>query len=276
MRVAMVAVMVVGLTTGCARPSYTLTLEPVPDSSHLIIHTATDVGDLLLWLPEAIATERGFSSIYPRGEWRIEGQAARQDVGAADLFKPGNFQISEHSVECAGIRVPREAPVSWTARAQVQGDRVRFALIVRNEGSETLRSVGAPICLKFLRGQVWSPEQVHARAAGQVRALDQLGDVAGKVPGFEAYLLCGRTYPNRFYEEFWGFNPNCVDEPELVTDCPTAGVRVGIRARRAVFVHANRLNPCTDVMLDLGDLEPGASASAEGVVWLEPIVRSIR
>lgn len=275
MRVALVSAILAGLAGGCARPSYTLTFEPVPDSSHLVIHTGTDVGDLLLWLPEAIATERGFSSIYPRGEWQIEGHSAHQEVGTADLFKPGNFQITEDEVECAAIRVAREAPVSWTATAQVRGDRVSFSVTVRNEGNVTLRSVGAPICLKFLRGEVWSASEVRAHAHGQVRTLEQLGDVAGKVPGFEAYLLCGRTYPNRFYEEFWGFNPNCVDGPELVTDCPTAGVRVGIRAQRAIFVHANRLNPCTDVMLDFGDLAPGASATSEGVVWLEPIPRSV-
>ena len=71
-----------------------------------------------------------------------------------------------------------------------------------------------------------------------------------------------------FYHHHWGFNGHTVDRGLIVCEHVQAGVCVGIEASAAYFVHSNLRNPCSDVMLAFGDLPPGATADAEGAVWI--------
>ncbi len=249
-------------------PRVTLTLEPIPNSSQLLIRSDAPVGTLRLWLPEGISSNEGFSSIYPVGAWEGDRSMLRQHVSPDSTFGPGNFAIRDHSVECAGIEVPRDQPVEWTASARVDGHRVRFEIRLRNLGSRPIRRAGAPICLKFADKHWWSPDHVHVRSDGRDVTLGQLGERAGKVPGFEAFLLAGRHLDNRFYHEFWGIHPNRLDTPAMISHHPE-GWRVGITAGRAIILHSNRLNPCTDIMLDFGDLPPGKAAVRRGHLWID-------
>jgi len=99
-----------------------------------------------------------------------------------------------------------------------------------------------------------------------VRSLAELGRNAGPNNGFEAYLLAGQSFDHVFYREFWGFNRHTLDVPVMVSEHGEAGLCVAISGPRAYFLHSNRGNPCTDIMLAFGDLEPGATAASAGRV----------
>jgi hypothetical protein len=73
-----------------------------------------------------------------------------------------------------------------------------------------------------------------------------------------------------FYHQFWGFNANRLDAPVMVAENPAANLCVQIAAERAWFLHSNRGNPCTDIMLAFGTIQPGQSAEATGRVSIRP------
>jgi len=54
----------------------------------------------------------------------------------------------------------------------------------------------------------------------------------------------------------------------MISENENNGICVGIQADRAYFLHSNRGNPCTDIMLSFGDTEPGALSHSEGKIWI--------
>jgi hypothetical protein len=249
-----------------------LELQPVEASTYVEISTGSAaLGRLKLWVPEGIETNAGCSAVYPVGHWKAMPSGLVQQVPVEDSVGPGNCpRISPDEFECCGIRFPADSPVEWRTEVSAQGDGVRFTLWVTNRGAAVMRKAGAAICLKFEDGAWWSDETTYAVSDGMLVSLAALGRGAGRPNGFQAYLLRGQTFDHVFYREYWGFNERRVDRALLVSEHAGAGLCVGIEAPAAYFVHSNPGNPCTDLMLALGDIAPGQSAQAWGTVWVRP------
>lgn len=256
---------------GCGRPVDCESLQLTADgrTSEVLVAAPPPIGRLRLWAPEAIMSDNGACSVYPVGEpWQQQGHRLVQRVGRMGNFGPGNVEpIDEHTLECAGVRFAKDSPVEWDMTLTARSDAVEFTIHVTNVGAHPIRRAGAAICLKFLDAPWWQDERVFVRSGGAIRSLAELGRDAGPPNGFEAYLLRGERFENVFYQQFWGFNRNGLDLPTMITEHP-GGLCVGITARRAYFLHSNCHNPCTDIMLALGDIPPTASAVASGCVFV--------
>lgn len=261
---------VVGLAAGCAAPpsAGSVGLEAVPGTCEVLIDGPPGIGRMRLWVPEGIMSETGACAVYPvGGEWVREGATLRQVVRPEGNFGPGNFvPVGEGMLECAGIRMPRDSAVSWHTGVTARSDGVDFAIRLTNAGDRPIRKAAAAICLKFAAAPWWCDAATFVRSGGQVRSLAELGRDAGPDNGFEAYLLTGTSFNHPFYEGFWGFNRHRLDTPVMVSEHREAGLCVAISGPRAYFLHSNRGNPCTDIMLAFGDLAPGTTAEARGRV----------
>ena len=60
-----VVVALIGLSGCDARPWGGLSIAPKGSGSEVIISGPPELGEMLLWIPEAIMTERGTSALYP-------------------------------------------------------------------------------------------------------------------------------------------------------------------------------------------------------------------
>jgi hypothetical protein len=240
------------------------------DSTRVEIQTASPIGRIELWAPEAIMSERGSSAIYPTGtKWRRVGQHWEQSIGVRESYGPGNYSRVGDTIEFIGIKFPVDSPVSWTTRLKPGPQRVEFEIRLRNAGTKTIRRAAAAVCVKFLDARWWSDGTTFGLSSGKVTSLLELGRDVGADDRFEAYLLRDEKFANPFYEGFWGFNRHCLDRPMLVSEHRAAGCCAVVTGDRAYFMHSNRVNPCTDVMLAFGDVEPGAKATARGYVTVE-------
>ncbi len=248
-----------------------MTLAPREGTCEVMISGAPAVGDMRLWVPEGIMSDTGCCAVYPvGGPWTRDGGTLTQEVGEEGLVGPGNFVLVEPgTLECAGIRLPRDVTVRWRTTVTANGNAVDFAIRLTNTGERRIEKAGAAICLKFADAKWWADESTFVRSGGRTCSLAELGRDAGPPNGFEAYLLAGQAFDNVFYREFWGFNRHRLDRPMMVSHHRDAGVCVALRAERAYFLHSNRGNPCTDVMLAFGDLEPGATAESSGRLTIE-------
>lgn len=244
-------------------------VEPVENACAVILDAGEPIGRMRLWLPEGIASNSGFSSVYPVGQpWHKTDKGWTQHIGRDGLFSGGNFvRVDEETLECVGIRVPVDQPVEWTTRIAPWGDNMRFHIRLTNLGDKTIEKAGAAVCLKFLDADWWSPDRVFVRSGGGIRSIDEFGMDAGRPNEFQAYLCGGQTYDNLFYREFWGFNAHRLDFLMMASEHPD-GMCVTIHALSAYFMHSNRGNPCTDAMLAFGDLAPGQSAESWVAVYL--------
>jgi hypothetical protein len=257
---------------------------PVEDACAVILEAEQPVGRLRLWLPEGISSNVGFSSVYPVGRpWQRTAAGWTQHITADCLFSGGNFvRVNEHTLECAGIQVPVDQPVEWTTSITSRGNTAWFSIRITNVGDKPIKRAGAAVCLKFVDADWWSPERVFVRSEGRVQSLadldaDELEGLnqspadlampAGRADSFEAYLVSNHRYDNFFYQGFWGFNTHRLDDPTMVSEHPDK-VSVMISAPSAYFLHCNRGNPCTDVMLAFGDIAPGESKESWGAVSL--------
>ena len=237
-------------------------------STQLILSDLPEVGPMLLWLPEAMVSESGTCSVYPLGRsWQEEGDAWVQHVTTEGLFGPGNMiRIDDNTLECAGIRIQVGSPVTWTTHVTCGQEELDFRIRLTNVGEQTIRKVGGAICLKFLEADWWCDEQVFVRSEGKVQTLAQLGRDAGPDNGFQSYLVRGQTFDNPFNREFWGVNDHRLDLPSMVSVHRSSGVSLEVAADNAYLLRSNPGNPCTDLMLGFGDIEPGATAEADGRV----------
>ena len=70
------------------------------------LHTGNpEVGTLRLWVPEAIASNTGFSAVYPVGTWEAQDCACAQTVSREGLIGPGSFRrVDEKTLESLGRR----------------------------------------------------------------------------------------------------------------------------------------------------------------------------
>lgn len=258
-------------TAGCAGATLldASDLRPYLETCEVLVTAPEPIGEMRLWVPEAIMSNTGACACYPRGSiWGRRGQTWHQRVEPAGNFGPGNVhRVDADTLECVGIRFPQDSPVAWETMLRPVADGVVFTIRLNNVGPNTIEKAGAAICVKFLQGRWWSDSRVFVLCGGQVRPLNRLGPYAGPDNGFEAWLLEGRSFDNVFYRQFWGFNEHRLDAPVMVSEHTDTGLCVGVEADSAYFLHSNRGNPCTDVMLAFGDLAPQATSQASGRVW---------
>jgi hypothetical protein len=245
-------------------------LTPVANSSKIKIDTGVPaIGRILLWVPEGVSSETGVCAVYPVGTWEEAGGALVQNLSGEPTIGPGNIpRIDADTFECNGIRIPADCPVGWRAQVAAGERSVEFSLEVTNLGGSVIRKAGAAICCKFLDAGWWADEHVFVSVAGEPTPLSALGREAGKGKPFQAYLLEGESFDQVFYREFWGFNPQRIDRPVIISEHTGAGWCAGIESEWAYFMHSNKGNPCTDMKLAFGDIEPGGAAEAKGTVWI--------
>lgn len=272
--VAALYTLAVVLLTACSASRCTPVLQvtPVPERSEVIIEGPAGVGRIKLWVPEGIASDTGFSSIYPvGGPWVSKGRTLIQQVEASGNMGPGNYRLlDDQTIEFVGFRLPRDMPVRWTTKVTPAEHDVRFSIELTNLGTQPILKAGAAVCIRFLDADWWSDETTYVFSGGRVKSLAQLGrNTPGPGP-FEAYLLEGETCKNAFYRGFWGFNQARLLHPVMVSENPSASLCVGVQADRACFLHSNQSNPCTDLMLAFGDVPPGKTARAGGEIWIRP------
>ncbi len=226
-----------------------------------------EIGDMVLSLPETIMTENGVSSLYPTGDtWIKGGNKLIQQVNEEDLF--GGRKIDKKSLEIAGIHLAIDSAVTWRTTVELEGKSLKFKIKLTNVGDEVIEKAAAAVCLCFLQSDWWSDEKVFVLSNHKVKSLSELGRDAGIPNNFQAYPLCGQSFDNVFYREFWGFNRNRLDEPIMVSEHSEAGLCVATIADSAYFLHSNKGNPCTDLMLAFGNVSPGATVETGGRVWV--------
>jgi len=244
--------------------------RPVDDSTCLELATGfPDIADLRLWVPEAITSNTGNSAVYPVGKWAGSPDRLSQKVPRENTLGPGNCpKVDENTFECSGIRIPADSPVEWETTVLLDEDHATFTVRLTNLGDACLRKAAGAICLRFTDAGWWSDEATFAISDGAMVSLATLGREAGQPNPFQAYLLKGQTYDHVFYHEFWGINESRLDRGLLVSEHAEAGVCVGIESETAYFMHSNKGNPCTDLMLAFGDIEPQGTAEAGGTVWV--------
>lgn len=236
--------------------------RPEQGTSVMVIELPAPLGPVRVWVPEAVCSERGNSAVYPAGmAWQTTGKGLHQAVTVEQSNGPGNApRVDPEHYECCGIRIPVDQPVSWETRVEPRHDGVELRITLRSEGRGTLVKAGAAVCVKYAQGSWWSDDRVYVRSGGAVKTLAMLGRDAGRPNAFQAYLMEGETYRHPFFEEFWGYNLHWLDRPMMVSRCDAAGLSVMVEAERAYMLHSNRSNPCTDIMLALGDVPPGGAA----------------
>ncbi len=237
---------------------------------YLQISGPPEIGDIVMSLPEAIIGEKGVSSLYPVGEaWvRNENKLVQEVVNEEDLFGPST-KINSNTVEIARIQLPIDSTVTWRTTGEIEGKSLEFKMKLTNVGDKAIEKAAAAICIRFLQSDWWADEKVFVLSDHRVRSLSELGRDAGIPNNFQAYPLRGQSFDNVFYREFWGFNRNKLDKPIMVSEHSEAGLCVGVMADNAYFLHSNRGNPCTDLMLAFGNVSPGAAVETGGRIWIK-------
>jgi len=240
-----------------------------------VIISAEAVGDLRLWIPEAVMSNVGTASIYPVGdEWQEKNKSMHHIVNEKNLFAHATFKkIDKQTIEFYGSRLPLDGPVRWNTKVKKgQDDSVEFEIQLTNKGTREMKKACAAVCLKFNNAPWWADERTYVLSGGEIKTLADLGRDAGRryhPNPFQLYLLKDESFDNRFYHDVWGVNRNTLDHPVMISEHRKAGLCVGITAVKAYFLHSNRGNPCTDLMLAFGDLAPGQTVTSSGRVWIK-------
>jgi hypothetical protein len=248
-------------------------LEPIDNSTMIRVHTGNpSIGNLRLWVPEAVVSNSGISAVYPVSSWFERGRDWGQSVSGEDIVGPGSYRrVDETTFESRGRRFPADNPVEWTTHVSATETAVDFTMELRNLGNSLIQKAGAAICLRFLDAGWWSAETAFVISNGRLRSLAELDSDSGEPREYQAYLLEDQSYDNIIYTEGWRFSRHRVQKPFLVSQNTTARACVLIHAQNAYFVHRNIGNegPCTDLMLAFGDVGAGEVAKASGCIWIK-------
>ena len=220
---------------GFVRNERAMWLEPIDNSTMIRIHTGNPrIGNLQLWVPEAIASNTRFSAVYPVGAWEAHDCDWEQKVSREGLIGPGSYRrVDEKTLESLGRRIPADNPVEWTTRVSAQGNAVGFTMALRNLGEIPIHKAGAAICLRFLDASWWSIKNTLVSSQGKLVTLAALDTDAGVPREYQAYLVDGQSYDNIVYTTGWRFSRHTVDKPFLLSLNTDGNVCVIIRAENA-------------------------------------------
>jgi hypothetical protein len=121
---------------------------------------------------------------------------------------------------------------------------------------------------RFREAAWWNDDVCFMKTADGIKRISDLGRTAGLPNKFQAWLLEGEDGDVGwvFAREFWGFNPTRLVAPIWAVHCEPADIRIIIRCESGHYIHSNAGNPCNDLSLKFGDMEPGASATCRGSV----------
>jgi hypothetical protein len=245
-----------------------------PSSPELILTGPREIGRVRLWVPEAVMSVPGAAAIYPRGQaWRCDGDVWRQTVDEKSLFAAEQVKkVNDRELEFQQMRLALAGPVRWETEVRAKDDVVSFTIRLTNTGQEPIKQAGAAVCAKFLDGKTWwSDETTWVSIDSLPYPLSELGRKSShfyKPNPFQVYMLQLKSFDNPFYRQVWGINSNALWRAIMASENRQAHMSVAVSAEKAYFMHCNRGNPCTDVMLAFGDIEPGKTAAATGQIQL--------
>lgn len=244
----------------------------VPETSEVLLTFEGAVfGTCKLWMPEGIATPRGLAGVYPRGMcWREHGKTLLQDAFPEHLFGPGNVSEVEPGVlECCGVRYAKEPAIPWKSSLRISESRVDFSLSLHNPHKTAVREVSAPLCLKFMEAGWWSPRVSFFATAEGIRSIGQVPWIEGSRPQFQKWNIGSHTpFDNPVKNGIWTSNPMLATSPTWVVQPENMGPALVFRCDSAYYIHCNRNNPCNDLAMLFGDLEPGRTKECTGSLEL--------
>ncbi|MCD6417041.1 MAG: hypothetical protein J7M08_10175 [Planctomycetes bacterium] len=246
--------------------------DVIPKTSQVrFTFEGSQVGECKLWLPEGVGTPRGSAGVYPYGmRWREDGSRLSQEASVDNVFGPGNVEEVEPGVlECLGIRYAKEAPLPWTSSITFHETRVDFSLSVHNPHDSALPDVCALLCFKFMDAPWWSPGACFFTTGTGVRSIAQTEWIEGKFPSFQKWHLGRNTpYDSPVKNGIWTSNPVRVTSPTWVVQHAQSGVSVVFSCESAYYIHCNRDNPCNDIAMKYGDIQPGQTVERRGHIEL--------
>lgn len=242
----------------------------IPGTSQVFIaFEGSAVGKCKFWLPEGLATPRGFAGVYPHGmRWEESVSGLRQEATVDHVFGPGNVKEVEPDVlECCGVRSVKEAPLPWTSSLAFHDMRVDFSLSVRNPHDHALPDVCALLCLKFMDASWWNLESCFFKTEAGVKSIAQTKWIDGKLPSFQKWHVVPNTpYDNAVKNVIWTSNPARVTSPMWVVQHGESGSLVVFACESAYYIHCNRNNPCNDIALAFGDIQPRQTIERHGYI----------
>jgi hypothetical protein len=227
------------------------------------------IGNLVLWVPEGIFSDTGASSVYPVGTtWIKEGDNLIQKINEKLLFGPGNcYRINSKTLECGNVLFPLDSPVVWKTTLTAQTESLEFKIELTNVGNRTIKKASAAVCLRFQEPYSWSYDKVFVLSGNKMKSLAGFKRVISLDSSCQAYMLRGESFNNVFYHKYWGINTSKIDKAIMISEFSDANSCVGIMSNSAYFLHCNKRNPCTDIMLAFGDIISGMTAKATGHIW---------
>ncbi len=244
--------------------------EVVPETSQVYVtFEGLEMGRCKFWLPEGVGTPRGLAGVYPHGMHWLESDAGlRQRATVDQVFGPGNVTEVEPGVlECCGIRDAKEPSLPWQSSIAFSDTRVDFALSLHNPHDHVLPEVCAVLCLKFMDAPWWDLGSCFFTTETGVKSIAQFEWIDGERPSFQKWHVGPEApYDNPVKNGIWTSNPVRVTSPKWVIQHKEHGSAVVFCCEAAYYIHCNRNNPCNDIALKFGDIEPGQMIERHGYI----------
>lgn len=208
-------------------------------------------------LPEAIGTmvDAPGSFRYVTGQdWRISREGAWSYAGTSRQ----RFNSTKDDVAFNG-------EVSCTTR--VDGETLLAELTVRNGGFATWKSVYLWVCVSYMMAPAFDPKTLVS-VDGKLVSYEQTQPEVLGPAGMRMLTAKGLSEVRRLREE--GLSASCPFPTDVIAD-PVRAARAVVDGREigivvssaaAVLVGGYDTNPCTDLALGFGDLQPGGRAGA--------------
>ncbi len=247
--------------------------EFVPGTSQVLLTFGdSKIGPCRLWLPEGILTPKGFSGVYPHGMlWREADGGLWQSAAVENAFdlEKNIKEVEPGVLECHDIHYAKEAALEWETSLTFSDQRVDFSLSVHNSHGFSLPDVCAVLCLKFMDAPWWRSDQCFMKTADGIKSIPEAGWVEGKFPNFQKWNVgADSPYDNPAMNGIWTSNPLHAASPAWVVRNEEENSAIVFRCAEAYYIHCNRNNPCNDIALKFGNVEPGQTVKRCGYIEL--------
>lgn len=246
--------------------------EVIPGTSEVyIVFGGSGIGRCKFWLPEGVGTPRGLAGVYPSGmKWLEHDSGLRQGAAGDQLFGPGNVKEVEPGViECCGVRSVKESPLPWNSSFIFGDTRVDFSLSVHNPHDHTLSDVCAVLCLKFMDAPWWDLKSCFFKTEQGIMSIAQTKWIDGRFPSFQKWHVGPEApYDNPVQNGIWTSNQVRATLPMWVVQHSENGSSILFACESSYYIHSNKSNPCNDIALRFGDVQPGQTVERHGYIEL--------